>query len=125
VHAVVTFAALTVFVVTGCASGDDDTEDGTTFRSRMNGYTMTIPAGWSAIAATGALAPAEPPLTGPPITDVISAHPDRRVSRMKLPALVVGARVPHLPCGPRPVTLVGRDRARRSRVPPRVVRLDR
>jgi hypothetical protein len=33
----------------------------------------------------------QPPLTGPPITDVIARRPDRRVSKMDLPALVVGA----------------------------------
>ena len=80
-------------VVAACACGSGTGRDSsvTTFRSRTYGYSIDHPAGWSAIPATDQLEPGQPPLTGPPITDVIAPRPDRAVSRMDLPALVVGA----------------------------------
>jgi hypothetical protein len=64
---------------------------GSVFESSVYGYSIELPAGWAAIAATEGLDPGTPPLTGPPVTDVIAPRPDRMVSRMRLPALVVGA----------------------------------
>jgi hypothetical protein len=55
------------------------------------GYSLDLPDLWTAIPATEPVAKGQPPLTGRPVTDVIAARPNRRVSKMDLPALVIGA----------------------------------
>jgi hypothetical protein len=61
------------------------------FSSEEYDYTIELPPGWSALPAEDELGAGQPPLTGPPITDVMSPGPSRRVSEMELPALVIGA----------------------------------
>lgn len=78
-------------VAFGCGSGDSAEGTPNTFRSRTYGYSVDYPADWSALQARAELEGGQPPLTGPPITDVIAKRPDRVVHRMDLPALVVGA----------------------------------
>jgi hypothetical protein len=62
----------------------------TEFSSEEYGYTVELPAGWTALAAGDELGAGQPPLVEPAITDVLSARPDRRPGRMQLPALVIG-----------------------------------
>jgi len=75
----------------GCSSAASGTRAPNTFRSPTYGYSIGLPADWSALSATEVLEPGQPPLTGPPITDVMAKRPDRTVHRMDLPAVVVGA----------------------------------
>jgi hypothetical protein len=86
--AAIALAAITA-ASAGCGSGS--AHGPTRFSSHVYPYTIELPAGWSALAATDELGAGQPPLTGPPITDVFGVRPDRRVSRMPLPALVIGA----------------------------------
>ena len=77
-------------VAPGCGSttGKSASE---TFRSRTYQYTITYPVGWSAIPADHVLPADGPPLTGGGGTDIIGEDADQRVSKMELPALVIGA----------------------------------
>ena len=74
-----------------------DTSRTTKRRSPVYGYSIDLPISWSGIRATRELERGAPPQTGPPVTDVMAPRPDRRVSEMKLPALVIGAQ--ELPAG--------------------------
>jgi hypothetical protein len=87
-------AAAALSFAFACACGSSSARGGKaalTFRSRTYGYSIEHPADWSTIQATSELGAGQPPLTGPPITDVLANRADRAVSRMDLPALVVGA----------------------------------
>jgi hypothetical protein len=83
--------ALCVAVASACGSDGAVGSTDATFRSRVYDYSIELPDDWSAIPASTQLANGQAPLTGPPVTDVIARRPDRRVSRMQLPALVIGA----------------------------------
>lgn len=61
------------------------------FSSPTYRYTVAHPASWSAIPAGHVLPADGPPLTGGGGTDIIGAKANTRVSKMELPALVVGA----------------------------------
>ncbi len=78
-------------VASACGSGDSGDDTLSTFRSRTYGYSIDHPAGWTVVAAERELDNGQPPLTGPPVTDVIAQHANRKVRDMELPALVVGA----------------------------------
>jgi hypothetical protein len=55
------------------------------------GYTLAHPAGWSAIPAAHVLPADGAPLTAGGGSDIIGAKANTRVSKMELPALVIGA----------------------------------
>jgi hypothetical protein len=59
----------------------------------MYDYTVAYPDGWSVIPAEHQLEPNEPPLTGGGATDILGSNADRKVSKMDLPAVVIGAQV--------------------------------
>ncbi len=74
----------------GCSSASEKPAS-ETFRSPTYRYTLSRPAGWSAISAEHVLPADGPPLTAGGGTDIIGANANTRVSKMKLPALVIGA----------------------------------
>jgi hypothetical protein len=80
-------------VVALACGGSNDTRDADvrTFRSRTYVYSIEYPAEWSVVPAEEPLEPGQPPLTGPPVTDILAKRADRVVRKMTLPALVVGA----------------------------------
>lgn len=62
-----------------------------TFTSPTYGYSIDTPAAWTAIEAHRELADEEPPATARTGVDILGVHANRRVSKMELPAVVVGA----------------------------------
>jgi hypothetical protein len=74
----------------GCGSTSEKSVS-KTFTSPTYGYTIALPSGWSAIPADRVLPADGPPLTGGGGTDIIGANANQRVSKMELPALVIGA----------------------------------
>jgi hypothetical protein len=79
-----------IAAASGCSSSSEKPAS-ETFRSPTYRYTLSHPASWSAIPAEHVLPADGPPLTSGGGTDIIGANADTRVSKMELPALVIGA----------------------------------
>ena len=75
----------------GCGSGSGGERAAGTFTSPMYDYTVAYPEGWSVVPAEHQLEANEPPLTGGGATDILGRNADRKVSKMDLPAVVIGA----------------------------------
>jgi hypothetical protein len=86
--------ALTLVVTAataGCGSGKVEEPAAVTFRSPTYHYTVAHPKSWSVIPAEHQLEADEPPRTGGGGTDILGRNADRKVSKMDLPAVVIGA----------------------------------
>lgn len=86
-----------VLALAAAASGCSSTSEKPAteiFSSPTYRYTVAHPASWSAIAAEHVLPADGPPLTAGGGTDNIGAKANTRVSKMELPALVIGAQEP-------------------------------
>lgn len=79
-----------IAAASGCSSTSEKSAS-ETFRSPTYRYTLSHPASWSAIPAEHVLPADGPPLTAGGGTDIIGAKANTRVSKMELPALVIGA----------------------------------
>jgi hypothetical protein len=75
----------------GCGSESGGERAAGTFTSPMYDYTVAYPEGWSVIPAEHQLEANEPPITGGGATDILGRNADRKVSKMDLPAVVIGA----------------------------------
>jgi hypothetical protein len=89
--------AVMLFVASSATSPSGAVSDSRsrTFRSSAYRYSIRLPTDWSAIKADRVLKPGEPPYTSRGATDIITRKAATKVSKMKLPAVVIGAqRVP-------------------------------
>lgn len=82
--------SLLAIAASGCGSSSSEPAS-KPFRSPTYRYTIEHPASWSAIPAEHVLPADGPPLTSGGGTDIIGANANERVSKMGLPALVIGA----------------------------------
>jgi hypothetical protein len=83
--------AVAIAVLVGCGSDPDGTRATEAFTSPTYGYTIEHPTSWSAIPAEHQLDANAPPLTRGGGTDIIGRRANRTVSKMQLPAVVIGA----------------------------------
>jgi hypothetical protein len=83
--------AVALVAAAGCGSSSPHTEATSVVRSRVYGYQLTRPAGWSAVLADHMLSKGENPVTGLAVTDIVARRASRRFHQLVQPALVIGA----------------------------------
>jgi hypothetical protein len=87
----VTVALLLLLGACGSDGAEDDRASPAAYTSRVYGYTVSHPRGWSVVDARRPLAEGEPPATSSGATDILGRDASVRVSTMQLPGVIIAA----------------------------------